>query len=103
VIFTNLRDEDDASLVAAVKLLSPHHLVLVASLREQALDEAQRVPVRVAHDAALRSAAVEYRRLREVTLARLRQMGVLCLDVAPHDLAIATVNRYLAIKAEGRL
>ncbi|MBI3899741.1 MAG: DUF58 domain-containing protein [Gammaproteobacteria bacterium] len=103
VIFTNLRDEDDASLISAVQLLAPRHLVLVASLREQVLDETQRMPVETARDGALRAAAVEYRRLRDVTAARLRQAGVMCLDVPPHELAIATVNRYLAIKAEGRL
>lgn len=103
VIFTNLRDEDDESLIAAVRLLSPHHLVLVASLRERALDDAQRTVVHDTHTGALRAAAVEYRRLRETTFARLRQRGVLCVDVPPQDLAIATVNRYLSIKAEGRL
>lgn len=103
VIFTNLRDEDDASLIAAVRLLAPHHLVLVASLRERALDEAQQLPAQDVHAAGLRAAAVEYRRLRETTFARLRQAGVLCLDAVPQELAVATVNRYLAIKAEGRL
>jgi uncharacterized protein (DUF58 family) len=103
VILTNLRDEDDANLLGACRLLGRRHLVLVASLREQALDEACRAEGRDAETLALRAAALEYRERRAVTLRRLRQSGVLCIDVPPQELAVATINRYLAIKAEGRL
>ncbi|MCL2657790.1 MAG: DUF58 domain-containing protein [Betaproteobacteria bacterium] len=103
VILTNLRDEDDAGLLAACRLLGRHHLVLVASLREQALDEACGIHAEDAETLALRAAALEYRERRMATLRRLRQSGVLCLDVQPQELAVATINRYLAIKAEGRL
>jgi uncharacterized protein (DUF58 family) len=103
VILTNLRDEDDASLLAACRQLGRRHLVLVASLREQALDEACGSPGEAAETLALRAAALDYRERRLATLRRLRQSGVLCLDVPPRELAVATINRYLAIKAEGRL
>jgi uncharacterized protein (DUF58 family) len=103
VILTNLRDEDDANLLTACRLLGRRHLVLVASLREKALDEACRAEARDAEALSLRAAALEYRERRAATLRRLRQSGVLCLDVPPQELAVATINRYLAIKAEGRL
>ncbi len=103
VILTNLRDEDDAGLTAACRLLGQRHLVLVASLREQALDEACRAEARDAQALALRCAALEYRERRSAILRRLRQNGVLCLDVPPHELAVATINRYLAVKADGKL
>ena len=103
VLFTNLRDEDDQSLLTAARLMGERHLVLVASLREGELDAAQRLPVRHAEDAGLRAAATAYRAQRDAVLARLRANGVLCLDVPPQDLAVDTVNRYLAIKAAGRL
>lgn len=103
VILTNLRDEDDKSLLSAVSLLRRHHLVLVASLREKALDDCCRLSNDGAETNALRDAAVDYRARRDASFRRLRQRGVLCIDVAPGELATATVNRYLAIKAAGQL
>ena len=103
VILTNLRDEDDQSLVAAARLLGKRHLVLVASLRETALDHVQSEPVSTAHDAARLASAVGYARRRETCLRRLRAEGVLCLDTTPENLAIETVNRYLAVKAASQL
>lgn len=103
VILTNLRDEDDDNLLAAARLLGNRHLVLVASLRERALDAIVDMPVGDLDSAALHGAAHDYRSRREACFRRLRQAGVLCLDTTPESLAITTVNRYLAVKAEGRL
>ncbi|WP_374509960.1 DUF58 domain-containing protein [Niveibacterium sp.] len=103
VILTNLRDEDDDNLLAAARLLGSRHLVLVASLRERALDTAVETPATDLDSAALRGAAHDYRARREASFRRLRQAGVMCLDTTPESLAITTVNRYLAVKAEGRL
>jgi uncharacterized protein (DUF58 family) len=103
VILTNLRDEDDENLLSAARLLGSRHLVLVASLRERAIDEASEVAVHNLESAARHGAALDYRARREASFRRLRQAGVLCLDATPESLAITTVNRYLAVKAEGRL
>lgn len=103
VLMTNLRDEDDQNLLSAVRLLGRHHLVLVASLREAALDSALRGAVSNMEDAARLAAAVDYARRRETALRRLRAEGVLCLDVTPQELAVETVNRYLAVKAASQL
>lgn len=103
VLMTNLRDEDDQNLLSAVRLLGRHHLVLVASLRESALDATCDENIEDAEDAARVAAAIDYAQRREATLRRLQAHGVLCLDVSPEHLAIETVNRYLAIKAAHRL
>lgn len=103
VILTNMRDEDDENLLSAARLLGSRHLVLVASLRERALDEAAATAVSQLQSAALHGAALDYRHRRDACFRRLRQAGVLCLDATPESLAITTVNRYLAVKAEGRL
>lgn len=103
VILTNLRDEDDENLLLAAQLLGQRHLVLVASLREAALDASCAEPPETIEACALRGAALDYRARREATFRRLRQAGVLCLDVLPQELAVETVNHYLAIKAAGRL
>lgn len=103
VILTNLRDEDDQSLLAATRLLGQRHLVLVASLRETALDQLQAEPVTTAQDAAQLASAIGYSRRRETCLRRLRSEGVLCLDTTPESLAVDTVNRYLSVKAASLL
>ncbi|MDB5802527.1 MAG: hypothetical protein JWL63_3466 [Rhodocyclales bacterium] len=103
VLLTNLRDEDDESLLAATRLLRQRHLVLVASLREAALDEAQAQQVGELRDAARLGAATGYRRSRDAAFKRLRAEGVLCLDVPPQKLAVEAINRYLAVKAAHQL
>lgn len=103
VILTNLRDEDEQNLLSAVMLLRKHHLVLVASLREMALDRAAETTIKDVHHAALRASAAEYQARRQAIISRLTNAGVLCLDVPPQNLAVESVNRYLAVKAAGQL
>ncbi len=44
VLVTNLRDEDDEELLAAVKRMGKLHRVMVASLREEVLDRTRARP-----------------------------------------------------------
>jgi len=105
ILITNVRDEDDEELRAAVKLMSRRHLVLVASLREVALDRA----AEPASDdgtlsAAIRMAsALRYLDSRDAVHARMRREGIATLDVTCSDLSGALVERYLAVKRAGRL
>lgn len=103
VLVSNQRDEEDEELIALLKLASRRHLVLLASLREEALDRAL-AEQPVTFELALLSAATrEYLRARKEAHDRLSRAGVLYLDVAPRDLAVSLVNRYLRIKASGQL
>ena len=103
VVISNLRDEDDDTLLPALSLLQKRHLVLFASLRERALDETLLAPVEDFEDALTHGAAVEYRVRRDATFRRLRQGDVAILDVPPQRLALALVNRYLEVKRSGVL
>jgi uncharacterized protein (DUF58 family) len=103
VIISNLRDEDDDSLLPALRLLQKRHLVLFASLREKSLDDAVELPVRHLDSALTHAAAVDYRLQRDHAFRRLRQGDVVCLDVPPAQLALALVNQYLEVKHSGRL
>ncbi|MGB1110333.1 MAG: DUF58 domain-containing protein [Gammaproteobacteria bacterium] len=103
ILITNLRDEDPEELIPAIRLLRARHLVVVASLREQAVDQAAETEVQTLDDALLVSASIDYLRRRRGALNRLNAEGVLCLDVTPDQLAISLVNRYLDIKASGAL
>lgn len=103
VIVSNLRDEDDDTLLPALRLLQKRHLVLFASLREKALDEAVSLPVQDFDAALAHAAAVEYRTQRDDAFRRLKLVNVVCLDVPPQKLAVSLVNQYLEVKRSGRM
>lgn len=103
IVLTNVRDEDDASLLPALELLRTRHLVVLASLREAILGRALAARVDSFDRALTHAAAAEYLALRERVFRRLGAAGVACLDVEPERLPISLVNRYLELKRQGRL
>lgn len=103
VIVSNLRDEDDDTLLPALRLLQKRHLVLFASLREKALDDAVLLPVDGYEAALTHAAAIDYRLQRDAAFRRLKFANVVCLDVPPQRLAVSLVNQYLEVKRSGRL
>ena len=103
IVLTNLRDEDDETLLPALKLLRTRHLVVLASLREAIISRALSARVDSFDRAVTHAAAAEYLAVRERTFRRIGASGAVCLDVEPERLAISLVNRYLELKREGRL
>ena len=103
IMLTNLRDEDDDSLLPALKLLRTRHLVVLASLREAILSRALTARVDSFDRAVTHAAAAEYLAARERAFRRIETAGAITLDVEPERLPIALVNRYLGLKREGRL
>jgi uncharacterized protein (DUF58 family) len=103
IFLTNLRDEDDETLLPALDLLRTRHLVVLASLREAIIGRALSARVDSFDRAVTHAAAADYLALRERVFRRIGAAGVMCLDVEPERLPIALVNRYLDIKREGRL
>ena len=103
LVLTNSRDEDQQELAATIQLMRRRHLVVVADLRESALDRTLAEPV-ADRDAALRFHAVHsYLEARRQHHERLRHTGAYVLDLLPRQLPIALVNQYLAIKRAGTL
>lgn len=103
LILTNLRDEDGDEIEAAVEVLRRRHLVLVASLREQAVTEVLARRPRGFEDALRIASAHHYLNARRRTLDGLRFRGTEVLDVEPPALPVALVNRYRDIKRGGLL
>lgn len=101
VLLTDLRDEDDESLVPALKLLRQRHRVLLASLRERELDQVLAGPVKDFETALLQGATHQYLAQRRLTFERLAAQGVRGLDLRPDQLPMALVNRYLELKRGG--
>jgi uncharacterized protein (DUF58 family) len=103
ILLTNLRDEDDDTLLPALELLRTRHLVVLASLREAIVGRALSARVDSFDRAVTHGAAAEYLALRARVFRRIAASGVMALDVEPERLPIALVNRYLELKREGRL
>jgi uncharacterized protein (DUF58 family) len=103
IILTNLRDEDDSTLLPALSLLRTRHLVVLASLREAIIGRALSARVDSFDRAVTHAAAADYLAGRERSFRRLDAAGVVTLDVEPERLAISLVNRYLELKRAGRL
>ncbi len=103
VIATTLDSPGAArALLAAIPQLTARHLVVVASVVDPVLDEL--AATRTDRDEVYRAAAAE-RALLDVARvsAALRQLGAEVVTGSPADLPPALADRYLALKAAGRL
>jgi len=103
VLITNLRDEDPEDLLPAIQLLRQRHLVLVASMRELALDQELERPIGDFNQALRHAATRDYMNRRNQVMDKLQSHKALYLDVPPQELSVALVNRYLDIKSSGQL
>ena len=107
VVLTGIRDEANAQagddLLPALKLLQRRHTVMLASLREQAIDKLLQRSLESLEDALTLAATRQYLDQRDSGIARLRANGINCVDVAPQQLSVALVNHYLAMKAGGQI
>jgi uncharacterized protein (DUF58 family) len=92
----------DEGLLPVLPQLSAKHKVIVAAVSDPRVDElaAGRADAAQVYDAA---AAERARNDRRAIASRLRHKGVEVVDAPPEDLAPALADRYLAMKATGRL
>jgi uncharacterized protein (DUF58 family) len=92
----------DEGLLPVLPQLSAKHHVMIAAVADPRVDEmaAGRSDAAAVYDAA---AAERARNDRRAIASRLRQSGVDVVDAAPTELAPALADRYLAMKATGRL
>lgn len=104
IIFTDLIDPDSSRrLIEHLPVLSSQHLVLCVALSDYEIKEilSGAPPDETGmYQQAMATVVLEDRQL---ALSQLRQRGILTVDASPSDLSVAVVNRYLAIKREGRV
>ena len=103
VLVTNLRDEDDEELLAAVQRLSRQHRVLVGSLREEVLDSLRHAPIQTLPEALAYCGTVDYMNVRAELHERLSAHGIPVLDARPSELGAEMVTRYLGWKKAGTM
>jgi uncharacterized protein (DUF58 family) len=103
IVLTNFRDEDSPELQPALRLLRRRHIVLLASLRETALGRLSAQPLHGPEDAVTVASAHLLAQARQDAFARVVDHDRLSIDVEPHALAAALVNRYHEVKRAGLL
>ena len=104
VLFTDvIGAEPSRRLLDTLKGMAPRHLPLVITQRSRGVESRATGPV--GNESQAFEAAVAEAILREKAdaLAMLAARGSLVLDVLPERLSVAAVNRYLEVKARGRL
>ena len=92
----------DEGLMPVLPRLSAKHQVIIAAVTDPRVDAlaAGRSDAAEVYDAA---AAERSRNERRAIASRLRRSGVEVVDAGPDELAPALADRYLAMKAAGRL
>ena len=106
VLLTDVIDARAArSLLAHLSRGASRHLAVVVALRNEALMGAAALPAVDAGVAGLylSAAAEELLTERATALQRMRDAGIVVLDVAPDAMAAAVVSQYLELKARGAL
>ena len=103
VLMTDLNSSAlDEGLLPVLPQLAAKHRVIIAAVADPRVDQlaAGRADAAEVYDAA---AAERSRNDRAAIASRLRHSGVEIIDAPPTELAPALADRYLAMKATGRL
>ncbi|WP_331346125.1 DUF58 domain-containing protein [Cellvibrio sp. UBA7661] len=103
ILVTNSRDEDNSELLLAVNLLKKRHLVMVANIREQILDQLDNTPVHTFDDALNYAGVRRFLHERNESHKKLTSAGVYAIDCTANELAVRVANAYLEIKSAGVL
>ena len=103
VLISSLEPQDSDDLAQAARLLSRHHLVMVASMRQQVLTDTLASDV-VSIDDALKYCGVSDHLQQQATMyAQLRSDNVIVADTAPAYMHATLINEYMALKRAGVL
>jgi len=101
VLISSLEPQDSDDLTRAARLLSRHHLVMVASMRQQVLGDTLSSEV-VSIDDALKYCGVSDHLQRQAAMyTQLRSDNVIVADTAPALMHATLINEYMALKRSG--
>jgi uncharacterized protein (DUF58 family) len=104
VLFTDVIDaRASQAVIAHTTRGAVRHLPLVVALRNDAVLAAAAPGAPTAAGVYAAAAAEELLSARAEALERMRQAGASVVDVSPHAMTAAVVNRYLEVKGRGSL
>lgn len=103
-VLTDLTDPTGSqALLTGLASLSPRHLPFCVTLKDRQVDKIAAQRNTDVEGAFRRAVATDLTAQREVAFSHLQRRGCMVLDAPPQDLSDRLVNRYLEIKARGRL
>ena len=101
ILISSLEPQDRDDLAQAARLLSQHHLVMVASMRQQVLTDTLAGEV-VSIDDALRYCGVaSHLQQQSAMYAQLRSDNIIVADTPPAYMHSTLINEYMALKRSG--
>ncbi|WP_434776920.1 DUF58 domain-containing protein [Neisseria sp. Ec49-e6-T10] len=101
IVLTNLAEEGEIELLANLKRISRRHRILVASLKEEVLDQVRHQNIQHFEDALDYAGAVSYQRDMDKLYQKLMAYRVPFLNTYPHKLGPELISQYLKIKRDG--
>jgi uncharacterized protein (DUF58 family) len=104
VVLTDLTDPTGSqSLLNGLASLNPRHLPFCVTLRDRQIEHVAQENSPKIDDIYRRAVATDLICQRELAFNQLQRRGCLVLDCPPQELSEKLVDRYLEIKARGRL
>lgn len=103
VILTNLQDDNDDRLLQATRLLQKRHVVMIANLHENAINDLAKAKVGSHEDALNHCMALDWLNRRRRLEQAAANAGARMISVSPAELPMALINGYYAVKRSGLL
>jgi hypothetical protein len=101
ILISSIEPEDKDDLSRAAKMLSQHHLVMVANMRQQVITDAQNTEIVSIEDALRYCGASQQMNKQTTMLANLRSENVIVTDTKPSHMHSALIGEYMALKRGG--
>jgi uncharacterized protein (DUF58 family) len=101
ILISSLEPQDAEDLTRAAKLLSQHHLVMVASMRQQVLTDTLAGEVASMDDALKYCGVSRHLQDQSAMYARLRSDNIIVADTVPAYMHATLINEYMALKRSG--
>lgn len=101
ILISSVEPEDRDDLSKAARLLSQHHLVLIASMRQQVLTDAQHIEIESLEDALKYCGASQQMQKQAALHSELRSDHIIVTDTQPSQMHIALIDEYMALKRGG--
>ena len=102
ILVTNVNSDASDDLLAAVKLLSRNHLVMVANIQETALKSNVNSDVDSMDDALRYCASIDSLQQRKKLVAQLKSHGVTAVESQASVVYQGLLNEYTALKRSGK-
>ncbi len=103
ILVTNSRDEEIDELLMAANLIRRRHVLLLANIREEIVEQLADNAINDLDDALVYAGLHQYLKRRAEVQQRITATGVFAIDCIARQLAVRVANSYLEIKRAGVL